>query len=257
MNKNSNLYRSLHKFLLVICFIITILSQSINSHGDDFKEQKSRGIAKCDEFSRHDYQTGLIFNPSGYQTFYLQSECFQKLAVEVRDISLCSEVQERKSWFFNGSAVSEERCIQLVKQLLEKDQSEAARIVGIHKIAELHFARNANGRDVDLRVVTRGSFWHKYKLLIECESASGSGTAKIYEKEHTLGQQDHDLNLFIPIKEISQSLEGGIVDKELSVHAMLELTPSTQEDYVTFNYLSSAERESRYETKVNFFRLER
>src|SRR3546814_17043831 len=57
-----------------------------------------------------DYVTGLLFNPPGMKTYFKRSSCLQAIAVAYRDASLCEEVRERKSLFFDGPALSRASC---------------------------------------------------------------------------------------------------------------------------------------------------
>lgn len=41
-----------------------------------------------------EYQSGLFFNPDGYRSYYVRSECFQKTAVQFRDDALCADVRQ-------------------------------------------------------------------------------------------------------------------------------------------------------------------
>lgn len=70
----------------------------------------------CESIPDHVYETGLIFNPSDYQTYYFKSECYQTLAIRTGDKGHCSQVKERKSLFFDGSAVSYRGCMARVEK---------------------------------------------------------------------------------------------------------------------------------------------
>src|SRR2546425_4233937 len=66
----------------------------------------------CRSISESAFVTGLFFNPSGTQTFFSRSLCFQKLAALEQNEALCDEVRERPSMFLNGSKISKWRCVE-------------------------------------------------------------------------------------------------------------------------------------------------
>jgi hypothetical protein len=52
-------------------------------------------VAPCEANDPRDYQSGLLFNPDGYRSYFVSSECFQRVAREFRDASLCAQVRQR------------------------------------------------------------------------------------------------------------------------------------------------------------------
>ena len=108
---------------------------------DQFTERKQQRIEQCNAVDDGAYSTGLVFNPRGYATIFHRSECFQELAVEERDPSLCVDVKERKSWFFDGSGVSEASCRDLMARRLEQDKQLAAskEFRRIHRLQSIEF----------------------------------------------------------------------------------------------------------------------
>jgi len=68
------------------------------------------------------YQSGLLFNPVGYRSYYLRSECFQRIAIEFRDQKLCDLVKPRHSLFSSSWGYSKAQCGKLVHEGLAADE---------------------------------------------------------------------------------------------------------------------------------------
>src|SRR5262249_47719011 len=62
--------------------------------GASYDELKAAALKQCQAIDPGAYQSGLLFNPEGYRSFYVRSECLQKTAAEFRDESLCAQVKE-------------------------------------------------------------------------------------------------------------------------------------------------------------------
>src|SRR3546814_7820051 len=84
-----------------------------------------------------DYVTGLLFNPSGMKTYFKRSSCLQAIAVDYRDASLCEDVRERKSLFFDGSAISRASCERRVEERARSDPKVI--ISDIHRLADVAY----------------------------------------------------------------------------------------------------------------------
>src|SRR5579872_6198371 len=59
------------------------------------------GVETCKSIPASTYESFLIFNPSNVQTYYFRSYCFQRVAGDTRDESLCDQVRERKALFLD------------------------------------------------------------------------------------------------------------------------------------------------------------
>lgn len=134
-------------------------------------ERKAADVARCDGIDPAAYFTGMLFNPQGMQTGYERASCFNRLALEYRDLSLCAEVRERGSLFFDGSALSRQACEQRVREAAAGDRQVV--IADIHRLDEVQWFRNGNGRDFDVHVRTVGSYAHRYALTVQMLDAGG------------------------------------------------------------------------------------
>jgi len=85
-------------------------------------ELRMAALKQCQAIDPADYQSGLFFNPDGYRSYYVRSECFQKTAVQFRDEALCAEVRQRVSLLSSSWGYSRTRCRELVAQGVAADR---------------------------------------------------------------------------------------------------------------------------------------
>lgn len=170
-------------------FLVVAFSQA---HADRFAEKKRQLIERCLAIDENAFSTGMIFNPKGQVTMFERSRCFQELAAEERDPLLCGKVVEKKSWFFDGSAISEVSCQKLVAVKIEKDAREAAAkdFSLLHRLRSIAFARNGNGKDFDFELKTEGSMSGAYKLRLLFTSAGGGEEVSVYDDTGRFGGTD-------------------------------------------------------------------
>lgn|GEM_PF-3202750 len=174
-----------------------------------FEARKASRIAQCEAIPANQYRAGLLFNPPGYQTFFIRSECFQKLAVEERDLNFCGRVRERDSWFFEGWFISPQNCRKLVVKRQEQDDQEFASLDPrkISRLAGLDIRRDGNGRDFDLLVTTEGKFSGQYLLEIFLDRA-GDQPALLYRESVQSGLLNGTRFLLLRNKALTEALAG-------------------------------------------------
>src|SRR4051812_33660672 len=90
----------------------------------DYAQRKAAASQHCSAISSSEAQSGLAFNPDGYKSYYVQSECFQKAAIEFRDSALCDRVRRRWSPLWSSWGVSSAQCQKLVAQGVTADRAE-------------------------------------------------------------------------------------------------------------------------------------
>ena len=66
----------------------------------------------CGKITRRARGGGGGFNPIGYQTKYLRSECFYDLARATQNPDLCTEVMPLNEMFLDGSKFNEASCLE-------------------------------------------------------------------------------------------------------------------------------------------------
>jgi len=145
---------------------------TLDASAADYRDARAAAVRSCEAIDPAAYQTGLLFNPDGYRSYYLRSECFQRVAVEFRDETLCSQVRRRRSLLFSSWGYSAQRCRELVG---EGDAADRASLDadkrrytadGI-RLREFRIERNGNGRDFDIVPAFTGGFAHAYRLTFE------------------------------------------------------------------------------------------
>lgn len=156
------------------------------------------GIERCEAIPKKKGQTFMIFNPKKHRTVYYRSSCFQGLAINHRQVSLCDHVIERKSWFFDGSGVSPEACVSAVALKAREDREAAAKIDAgqIIKIASAALKQNGNGRDYDLNVEFTGTEYNQYRLSAFVIDDTDK-KIKIFEKIHSYSETSLSRHFFI------------------------------------------------------------
>src|SRR5689334_14486427 len=63
---------------------------------------RAAAVKACEAISAKDYQSGLAFNPDGYRSYYVRSECLQRTAIQFRDLALCDGVTQRRALLWSS-----------------------------------------------------------------------------------------------------------------------------------------------------------
>lgn len=219
---------------------------------DRFTDQKARRLARCMAIPAKEYSTGLIFNPSGYQTMYHRSRCLQDLAVDERDRAVCDEVRERKSLLFDGSGVSPAHCRDLVAARMAADRKnlEALDTGAIQRIETIAIERDGNGRDFDLVVTTRGSLSAAYELRVVARDESGS-SIEIFSNDGNPAGPDSRRIFLLRAADLSLKLGEDWAAKSWTVVGTLALA-RTDANRFYYDRIPRAVRESRTEATIVF-----
>src|SRR6185503_7309473 len=93
----------------------------------DYAQRKATAVQHCRTISPDEYQTGLAFNPDGYRSYYVQSECYQNAAVQFRDPSLCDRVRRRWALLWSSWGVASGQCREHVAKGIATDRLEIER----------------------------------------------------------------------------------------------------------------------------------
>lgn len=138
----------------------------------DYAQRKAAAKQHCESISPDEYQTGLAFNPEGYRSYYVQSQCFQEAAVQFRDPSLCDRVRRRLSLLWSSWAVSSSQCQKLVSQAVGSDRQEIESerqhyLAGPPRLRSFRIEQNGNGRDFDIIPDVTAAYGHGYTLRFE------------------------------------------------------------------------------------------
>jgi hypothetical protein len=156
--------------LVPACLLFMALS--LARAQNNYASLMSAATQHCEKIDPNESQSGLIFNPDGYRSYYAQSECFQNAAVQYRNISLCDRVRRRRSLFFSSWGISAAQCRKLVTEGIAADRAElqkekqAANANPI-RMRTFRIERNGNGRDYDIVPVFSDGSAHGYRLVYE------------------------------------------------------------------------------------------
>lgn len=162
---------------------------------------KASEVERCRRIDPDEYSTGLFFNPPGMKSLYQRSSCLNALAYTYRDKSLCEEVRERKSLFFDGSAITRENCERRVREARAGDPVVV--IAEVKRLAEVRWFRNGNGRDFNVHVMTSGSYPHTYELTVLMLDEAGAPGQVLWRNSYGKRAVDQQFQVRIPEPDMS------------------------------------------------------
>ena len=193
-----------------------------------YDDQRSSAVKVCQAIDPADYQSGLIFNPDGYRSYYLRSECFQRIAVRFRDETLCRQVKQRVSLFSSSWGYSSARCRELVAEGVAADrktleETKQKYLVGAVRLRDFRVERNGNGRDFDILPTFSGDYGHGHTLRFEIIH-SGATTPEILL--HSSGYYvdgNSNLRIFLGQDEIRKRFPNFTLSRSYRVRATIVL----------------------------------
>lgn len=189
--------------IIPIYLLFDIILSNLSSKGEIDKLNYIKGGETCESISPRSYSTALIFNPEDYEIFYIRSECYKRLAVRNSNEKLCEKVREKKSLFYDGSAVSKEACLREVKKQKEKDFAERVEVETIHKIQVMNITQPRPG-DFDVRVTTIGSLWSTYKFSLKLYDIDRNFIGTLHDIETHMGSSGGTLFYTVYQKDIKK-----------------------------------------------------
>jgi hypothetical protein len=156
--------------VLSACFL-ALLSPCVSS-ASDYAARRAAAKQHCEAISPSESESGLLFNPDGYRSFYVQSQCFQTAAEQYRDSSLCDRVRQRYSLFSSSWGISSTQCLKLVAKGVESDRAELEIEKQLYaanpaRLLKFRVERNGNGRDFDFIPEFSSGNPHGYRLVFE------------------------------------------------------------------------------------------
>ena len=193
-----------------------------------YDELRSAAVKQCQAIDPAEYQNGLFFNPEGYRSYYVRSECFQRTAVQFRDESLCAEVRQRVSLLSSSWGYSRARCRELVAQGTATDRTTLEEIKRLYlkgavRLRDFRIERNGNGRDFDIIPSFGGDYAHGYVLRFEIvEPNTGKDTALLHASGYYV-DGNSNLRVFLRQDEIRRRFPGFALDRPYTVRATLIL----------------------------------
>lgn len=212
--------------LSVIALTLAALLAASNARALDYAEARSKAVQACEAISASESQSGLLFNPDGYRSYYVRSKCFQDAAVLYRDVMLCDQVRERRSLLFSSWGYAPARCRQLVTQGEARDRSELEKLkrayaAGGIRLRDFRIERNGNGRDVDIIPILAGTYAHGYTLTFEIMPDSGAPQL-LYTTGSYLDEKSN-LRYYVPQPTIRERFPAFALNRSYTVRATVTL----------------------------------
>jgi len=209
-----------------VIFVVLVAASSL--FGSDYVSMRSSALAQCEKIAPSEYQTGLLFNPDGYRSYYVRSECIQRVAVQFRDASLCGQVRRRYSLFSSSWGISETQCRKLVAEGITKDRAELEAMrqpfdAAPMRLQSFRVERNGNGRDYDIIPSFSGSYAHGYHLTFEILPPDSPGTPVLIHSDGYYLDANANLRIYVRQADIRQRFPAFTLNRTYEVRATLTL----------------------------------
>lgn len=181
------------------------------SAGSGYEQARESAVRRCDAIDPAEYQTGLFFNPEGYRSYYVRSQCLQRVAVEFRDEVLCARVLRRRAWFSSSWGISQAQCAKLVRSGIAADEETLGAQRRSHRrgrirLVDFEVLRDGNGRDYDIVPSFAGDPPHAYRLRFDLiPGGAGGGAVTIHSGGYHL-ERDSRIRIFVRREEIRARL---------------------------------------------------
>jgi hypothetical protein len=211
---------------LCIAFALLLLS-GFSVASDDYDQQHAIAVRACEAVDAREYQSGLFFNPDGYRSYYLRSQCDQNAAVKFRDIKLCAKVRQRRALFSSSWGYSKSNCKRQVEEGIAKDRETIDQMKreyeqGHVRLSDFCIERNGNGRDFDIIPEFSGTGAHSYKLVFEIiREDSGLSPILLKASGFYLEGDTNKIRIYVPQQEIRKRFPAFALDKSWQVRATL------------------------------------
>ena len=175
---------------------------------NDYTRQRESAIRECRDTDPTAYQTGLLFNPAGYRSYYHRSLCYQNAAVTFRDPELCTQIKQRRALFSSSWGYSESNCRKLAGSGIDEDaqalDAMKSRYESGHvRITDFTIERNGNGRDIDIVPQFAGAGDHAYRLTFEIiRGDPGAAPVLLHSAGFHLRGAENKVRIFIKQEEL-------------------------------------------------------
>lgn len=208
--------------------ILGLLLHASQTFAGSYAELKAAATRECQAIDPAAYQTGLFFNPEGYRSYYVRSACFQRIAAQFRDETLCAEVRRRLSPVASSWGYSPAQCRHLVTQGAALDQATLADMKqkyeqGGVRLRDFRVERNGNGRDFDVLPSFTGEHGHGYRLSLEIVGPEPAAAPIVFHAAGYYVDGSSQLRVFVRQDEIRRRLPGFALDRPYPVRATLTL----------------------------------
>ena len=203
------------------------LLQASKAVAFDYDDARSKAVSGCQAISPSESQSGLIFNPDGYRSFYIRSKCFQEAAIEFRDRTLCDQVKERRSLLSSSWGYTAARCRQLVTEGVAADRAaleatKTAYVAGGIALSDFRVERNGNGRDFDVIPAFAGTYAHGYTLAFEILPTPSAAPELLHSSGYYLDQTSN-LRIYVRQADITKQFPQFSSNRTYSVRGRMTL----------------------------------
>lgn len=212
-------------------------------------DRKAAAVKECQDIDPGEYSTGLLFNSPGGKTYFARSSCLQAAARKFRDPTLCEEVRERESLFFDGSAISRESCERLVQEAAR--QTPVAVIRDLYRPAAVEYFRNGNGRDIDVHIAFSGTYRHRYALTVSMVDEAGAASERLHHDEYSLGPASRGLRIRLQEAQVAAAADALSLATPYRFRVRLALVEPSLAELQQFAAMSPAERESVVDHRID------
>lgn len=193
-----------------------------------YDELRAAAVKTCQAIDPAAYQSGLSFNPDGYRSYYVRSECFQKTAVQFRDETLCAQVKQRHSLFSSSWGYSGSQCRKLVAEGSAADHKTLEDIKrkylqGAVRLRDFRVEPNGNGRDFDIIPFFTGDYGHGHTLRFEVVPSGSGKEAVLLHSSGYYVDGNSNLRIFVRQEEVRKRFPEFVLGRPYSVRATLIL----------------------------------
>lgn len=238
--------------LLSASTIAPVAARDLQCSACDVKDSE---VARCLRIDPEASSTALLFNPAGKKTLFERSSCLQGLAVRYIDPALCAEVRERKSLFFDGSAISRDACLAQVRE--REHAREVVVIRDPYRPKQVDWFRDGNGRDTNVRIGFAGSYRHRYEVSVSMLDATGTRSEVLHRNEYGLGPHTRMLHIRITPDRIAAAADALDLAPPYRFRVTAALVDPTLAEVEQFAAMSPGEREHSVERVIDPATLER
>lgn len=188
-----------------------------------------QAVSRCELIDPRASQSGLLFNPEGYRTYYERSACIQRAAIAFRERELCVQVKRRYALFSSGWGYSRSNCRDLVDAGIAEDSAELEVLrqnyfAGPVRLISVRMERNGNRRDYDFIPRFADGYQAGYQLDFYVTDGSGTKHLILQHGSYLRGGSDN-IRLYLERERLLvrfPDLELG-VNYNMEVHLVLSI----------------------------------
>ena len=216
---------------LLLASTLAVLGMSF-APASDYEALRAASVKACDAIDPAASQSGLYFNPDGYRSYFVRSQCFQQAAVNFRDDTLCAQVKQRRSLLSSSWGYSASRCRTLVADGIAADRQaledlKRQYLKGAITLRDFRIERNGNGRDFDIIPAFAGENAAGYTLTFTIVPAQGGPAPMLLHSSGYYLDGHANLRIFVRRDDVERRVPGFAPGRRYSVQATLTLTVPT------------------------------